>query len=300
MWDSISRVSVDAKNGYWWINAVGIALTLTVAFMSIGAYNAAGEPSKAMLCVMAQIVAIAAAILARRSFTGHMPIAGIVVLVFAGGCAYWSSHGLALAWYGQADQLGVEVVFLALLEPGLFLLAEHIKEGREALARKLAVEAAEAAAALASAKERDERRLADGARRAAAEEAAEDEQVVRTDGVTDLSVVRRNSNRKKRRRATAVVAGMAAALAPGIASAEQFIQLAGLEQSVETAAGDWFPSYDDIDRAREAVARRGMKPTIVRLAAHMGVPKNRIARAWPAGRLLTDGLVNTWDVSFAS
>ena len=41
---------------------------------------------------------------------------------------------MALAWYDDAERNGEPmVIFLAALEPALFLLAEHVKEGREAL-----------------------------------------------------------------------------------------------------------------------------------------------------------------------
>jgi hypothetical protein len=63
-----------------------------------------------------------------------MPFSAIAAAILAGGCAWWASHGLALAWYDDAERNGEPmVIFMAALEPALFLLAEHVKEGREAL-----------------------------------------------------------------------------------------------------------------------------------------------------------------------
>lgn len=131
---SINRAAFAAKEGYWWINGIAVALSLVIASMSWSAYEGAGQPERALVCIVAQALAIALAILGRRALTGQMPFSAIAAAILAGGCAWWASHGLALAWYDDAERNGEPmVIFLAALEPALFLLAEHVKEGREAL-----------------------------------------------------------------------------------------------------------------------------------------------------------------------
>lgn len=131
---SINRAAMSAKEGYWWINGIAVALSLVIASMSWSAYDDIGQPERALVCIVAQALAIALAILGRRALTGQMPVSAIAAGVLAGGCAWWASHGLALAWYDDAERNGEPmVIFLAALEPALFLLAEHVKEGREAL-----------------------------------------------------------------------------------------------------------------------------------------------------------------------
>lgn len=131
---SLPRAALAAKEGYWWINGIAVALSLVIATMSWSAYEAIGQPERALVCIVAQALAIALAILGRRALTGQMPVSALAAALLAGGCAWWASHGLALAWYDDAGRNGEPmVIFLAALEPALFLLAEHVKEGREAL-----------------------------------------------------------------------------------------------------------------------------------------------------------------------
>lgn len=130
----LPRAAMSAKEGYWWINGAALTLSVVVAHMSWSAYSADGHPDRALVCIVTQVLAITSAILARRALTGQMPIAAIAAAVLTAGCAWWASHGLALTWYGDADRNGEPmVIFIAALEPALFLLAEHIKEGRETL-----------------------------------------------------------------------------------------------------------------------------------------------------------------------
>lgn len=131
---SINRAAMSAKEGYWWINGIAVALSLVIASMSWSAYGDIGQSERALVCIVAQALAIALAILGRRALTGQMPVSAVAAAILAGGCAWWASHGLALAWYGDAERNGEPmVIFMAALEPALFLLAEHIKEGRDAL-----------------------------------------------------------------------------------------------------------------------------------------------------------------------
>lgn len=152
---SINRAAMSAKEGYWWINGIGLALSLLIAKMSFTAY--AVEPDKAWICVTCQASAIALAILARRSMTGQMPLIALLAAVAAGGCAWWASHGLSLAWSKGGDPANAWMVFfLTALEPGIFLMAEHIKEGREVLRNAQEKADREMAEALAAARAKDE------------------------------------------------------------------------------------------------------------------------------------------------
>lgn len=131
---SLNRAALSAKEGYWWINGIALVLSGVIASMSLSAYTAIDEPQRALACIVAQMVAIASAILARRAFTAQMGWAAIAALLAAGGCSWWASHGIALAWYGDQERNSeLMVIFLAALEPAIFLLAEHVREGRQAL-----------------------------------------------------------------------------------------------------------------------------------------------------------------------
>lgn len=153
---SINRAALSAKEGYWWINGIALALSLLIAAMSFSAYADAGAPMNAWVCVTCQALAIALAILARRAMTAQMPLAGLAAGVGALGCAWWASHGLALAWSQSGDPANVWMVFfLTALEPALFLLAEHVREGRDAIRVAHERDAAEQAAELARIRERD-------------------------------------------------------------------------------------------------------------------------------------------------
>lgn len=134
---------------YWWINGVGLWLSAVIAAHSIHAYWAAGMTMFAFLCVSAQLTAIACAILARRAMTADMPAAGAVAALAAMGCAYWAAKGLAFAWDQSGQPVFTPAVwFICALEPGLFLLAEHVRAGRIERARQAAERLAEEAAIL--------------------------------------------------------------------------------------------------------------------------------------------------------
>lgn len=120
-----------AKQGFWWINLIALALSAMIGRMSYAAYESIGESDKALVCITCQALAIALAVLARRAMVAGNPVSGVLCGLGALGCAVWASHGLALAW-GAENQL--MVVFLTALEPAMFLMIEHIKESRLALA----------------------------------------------------------------------------------------------------------------------------------------------------------------------
>lgn len=155
---SLNRASLAAREMYWWINGAAVILSLMIAHMSWTAYKAAGTPEKALLCITCQLLAIATAVLARRALTAQMPIVGALAGAGALGCAWWASHGLALAWARGSDPAnGWMVFFLAAFEPGLFLVAEHVREGRMALRAAQEKADAELATELAAIRERSDR-----------------------------------------------------------------------------------------------------------------------------------------------
>ena len=158
---SLNRAALSAKEGYWWINGIGLALSLLIAKMSFGAYDAAGHPDNAWVCVTCQALAIALAILARRALTGQMALEGLAAGAGALGCSWWASHGLALAWSQGGDPANEWMVFfLTGVEPAIFLLAEHVREGRQALRTAHERDEAETKAELELIRERDSARWA--------------------------------------------------------------------------------------------------------------------------------------------
>lgn len=153
---SLNRAALSAKEGYWWINGIALALSFVIARMSISAYWDAGDPNKALICVICQAMAIALAILARRALTGQMTLPGLAAGAGAAVCSWWASHGLALAW---GDDANIYMVFvLTALEPAIFLLAEHVREGRDVLRHAHAKDEEETAAELARIREKDSAR----------------------------------------------------------------------------------------------------------------------------------------------
>lgn len=131
----------SAREGYWWINAIGLGLTCVIAWMSAHAYAAIGAPLNAAICIICQLLAIASAILARRALKSGAKWTLIAAIIAAAGCAWWASKGLALAWEQSGQQADVWMVFfLAALEPGLFLMAENVKEQRSEQHARLATE----------------------------------------------------------------------------------------------------------------------------------------------------------------
>lgn len=142
---TLDRAALGGEEGYRWIHAVGLAYCLVVGFFAVHAWIIEGEPFKAAICAGAQVLSIVCAILARRAFTGRMPWMGTIATVFAAGCAWWAAQGIAHAWSANgAPANPVMVFFLAALEPALFLIAEHVEEGRRTIraAGRLAAERA--------------------------------------------------------------------------------------------------------------------------------------------------------------
>lgn len=115
---------------YWPIQTGAIVLTLSVAGYGAMGWLDAGQTFKALLCVVAQFLANGCVLLSRRAFVKAMPWMGCAMLIAAAGCAYWSGLSLHHAWTADGTDVSPAMIgFLALLEPVLFLGAEHIKQG---------------------------------------------------------------------------------------------------------------------------------------------------------------------------
>jgi len=267
----LNRAALAAKEGYWWINGIALALSAVIARMSAVAYGEIDQADRAFVCIVAQALAIALAILARRALTGQMPLSAFIAALLAGGCAWWASHG---QWYGDADRNGEPmVIFMAALEPALFLLAEHIKEGRETLRAAHVKEELETAEALRLARERDERNFRP------TPPAPTSETPAPPPSETNVTPIRR-----KRSGAVETVATAATILAgQGALPFDATASPVAMEQPFRRPIVARKPSMDEIEQAREALARRGQRPSYRTVAAYIGVRKSDVEAVWPTG-----------------
>jgi len=152
----LNRAALGGQEDYRAIHVAAVAYTLVIGWFSVAAWWDVGEPFRAATCGGAQVLAIVCAMLARRAATGQMPGSALAGMVFAAGCAWWAAQGVQHAWESNgAVASPVMVFFLAALEPGLFLLAEHVKEGRQALRAAHMKDEAEQAAELARVRARE-------------------------------------------------------------------------------------------------------------------------------------------------
>ena len=130
----LNRAALGGREQYGFVHWAAGCYVLVIGGYSVAAYIDAGEGFRAAMCAGAQLLAIVCAVLARRALTGQMALSALLCAIGALGCAWWAAQGLQHAWESNGSEInGYMVVFLAALEPGLFVLAEHIKEGREAL-----------------------------------------------------------------------------------------------------------------------------------------------------------------------
>lgn len=152
-----NRAALTKPESYGWVHWLAGAYVVVVGAFAVAAWVDQNEPFRAVMCAGAQILAIVCAILARRAYTGQMPLVGSAMVLFTLGCAYWSALGIEHAWQVNGAEANIVMVgFLAALEPLLFLAAEHIKEGREALREQFKRDEAETKAALDAARVRDQ------------------------------------------------------------------------------------------------------------------------------------------------
>lgn len=243
---------------YWWINAIAIGLSLVIAAMSVGAYTQIGAPQMALVCVICQALAIACAILGRRALTADMPYAGGLSIIAALGCAWWASKGLALAWSANGPAAEpVMVFFLAALEPGLFLLAEHVRDHRSARAR--AAEEAAKAAQADDTHRRELERLAAEARAAAMASEVASRPVHQPQPAAVVDIATRRPRRSASAVSRAAAAGVAVAALTGQAVA---VELPPMDPKVR-------------ERAENMLADGASRRAVARLLAEEGLPVTR-------------------------
>lgn len=130
----LNRAALGGRERYGFVHWAAGCYVVVIGGYSVAAYIDAGEGFRAAMCAGAQLLAIVCAVLARRALTGQMIVSALLCATGALGCAWWAAQGLQHAWESNGSEINMPmVVFLAALEPGLFVLAEHIKEGRDAL-----------------------------------------------------------------------------------------------------------------------------------------------------------------------
>lgn len=152
----LNRAALGGREQYGFVHVAAICYVVIIGGFSVAAWCDGGEPFKAAMCAGAQLLAIVFAILARRAMTGEMPASTVASAVGCVGCAWWAAQGIQHAWETNGASVNMPmVVFLAAVEPGLFLLAEHIREGREALREAHKREEADQAETLKGIRERN-------------------------------------------------------------------------------------------------------------------------------------------------
>lgn len=152
----LNRSALGGREHYEFVHVAAICYVVVIGGFSVAAWCNEGEPFRAAMCAGAQVLAIVFAILARRAMTGQMPVSAIFSAIGCLGCAWWAAQGIQHAWQTNGASVNMAmVVFLAAVEPALFLLAEHIREGREALRQAHKREEVDMAESLKAARERD-------------------------------------------------------------------------------------------------------------------------------------------------
>lgn len=152
----LNRSALGGREQYGFVHVAAIGYVAIIGGFSVAAWCSENEPFRAAMCAGAQVLAIVFAILARRAMTGQMPLAALLSGVGCGGCAWWAAQGIQHAWQSNGTAINMPmVVFLAAVEPGLFLLAEHIREGREALREAFKRDEAEQAETLREVRSRN-------------------------------------------------------------------------------------------------------------------------------------------------
>ncbi len=274
---------------YGWIHALAVAYMILVGYFAVAAWVADHEPFRAAMCAGAQVLAVVLAILARRSFTGSMPVAGILACAAGFGCAVWAAKGIAHAWNANGEAVeDWQVWFLAGLEPGLFLLAEHVQSKRVAEAKKAAADAKDDAERLRAIREATERRearehelrMAEAQARAAPADARQEAQ----ESGTAPTNVTRLPGPQKTRVARQVAAGAGTVLA---AANGQAVAHAAEPQAVEPVRFGPVaeaPAHAGADaRVAKAMALKGQGLTRAETARKMRCSIRTVTRLWTAG-----------------
>lgn len=130
------RLAGPDGESYWLTYCFAWALTLGLMYFGAMAWIDKGEYFQAFLCLMAQVLAISFAVLARRALDKEASFYYVLAnLCFMLGCCYWSELSLYNAW--EASNSGVHIDqgmawFMAILEPLLIWITEEIRFARKA------------------------------------------------------------------------------------------------------------------------------------------------------------------------
>lgn len=151
----LSRAALGGREQYGFVHVAAVCYVVIIGGFSVAAWGSE-EPFRAAMCAGAQLLAIVWAILGRRAMTGQMPVSAFLSAVGCVGCAWWAAQGIQHAWQSNGASVDMPmVVFLAAVEPGLFVLAEHIREGRDAVREAHKREETEQAETLKAIRERN-------------------------------------------------------------------------------------------------------------------------------------------------
>lgn len=145
----MSRMTIgsgpDHEERYTATKVFALALSAVVAIYGFMGWFSAGEFFKAIVCLLAQGLAINSAIAARRAFSKGKPFHGLGGLTFTAGFALWSEQGLHHAWTADGSEISPLLTwFLCIVEPLLFWFTESVQLARKP---KTAEEAADEALA---------------------------------------------------------------------------------------------------------------------------------------------------------
>ena len=138
-------------DGYRWIHAVGLTYCVAVAAWSAGSYLVEGLPGRAIICVGAQFVGLALAILSRRAMASRAPVLGVALWVPAAACCAVAALGIQHAWTRQGgDLVYAAALIVAAIELIVFVSADHVAEAEAAARRAQSMSARESEAEAAA------------------------------------------------------------------------------------------------------------------------------------------------------
>lgn len=122
----------DHPERYTATKVFALALSAVVAVYGFMGWFNAGELFKAVVCLLAQGLAINSAVAARRAFAKGKPAHGFGGLALTAGFAMWSEQGLHHAWTGDGSEISPALTwFLCVVEPVLFWFTESVQLARK-------------------------------------------------------------------------------------------------------------------------------------------------------------------------
>lgn len=126
--DAASQHGGRERESYGATKGFAVVLSLIVAVYGFLGWVGAEEWFKALVCLVAQGLAINTAIAARRAFAKEKPAHGILGLALTAGFAMWSEQGLHHAWTADGSEISPALTwFLCAVEPILFWFAESVQ-----------------------------------------------------------------------------------------------------------------------------------------------------------------------------